>query len=58
MQPTIVARVNRGPFEDHADRLDLRALLSERSELADPLHHPSAWPAAGTNVPAEPPRAL
>jgi len=32
MQPTNDARLVRGPFETHADRLDLRVLLSERSE--------------------------
>ena len=32
-----------GPFESHADRLDLRALLEERAEAVDPLRHPSAW---------------
>jgi hypothetical protein len=47
MQPTNVARVNRGPFEDHADRLDLRVLLSEHPQESDPLRHPSAWFDAG-----------
>lgn len=44
MQPTNDLRLSGGSvFETHADRLDLRVLLSERSEAADPLRHLSAW---------------
>jgi hypothetical protein len=58
MQPTNADRVNRGPFEDHADRLDLRALLSGYPQEPDPLRHPSAWLGGGdANLP-NPLRAL
>jgi hypothetical protein len=51
MQPTNDARLVRGPFETHADRLDLRVLVSERAEEPDPLRHPSAWVAGDTDSP-------
>jgi hypothetical protein len=58
MQPTNVARENRGPFETHSDRLDLRVLLSERSEEPDLLSHPAAWLGGGDADLPNPPRAL
>jgi hypothetical protein len=47
VKPTSGIRSTRGPFETHEDRLDLRALLAERSEQPDPLSHPSAWLGGG-----------
>jgi hypothetical protein len=47
LKPTNDARLSRGPFETHSDRLDLRALLSEYPQEPEPLRHPSAWLGGG-----------
>jgi hypothetical protein len=57
---TVAAVTADNRFEDLAfDRLDLRSLLDERAEQADPTRHPSAWFLGGgdSDLP-EPPRAL
>ena len=53
MKPTNDLHLSGGSvFETHSDRLDLRVLLSERSEAAEPLRHPSAWfDAGGADLP-------